>query len=95
MGNGYFATRGCAPEAQTGSVHYPGTYVAGVYNRLTDEIAGSTVENESMVNLPNWLPLTFRIDGGDGSTSITPTCRPTLVTIDLRRAVLTTRIPVL
>ena len=89
MGNGYFATRGCAPEAQTGSVHYPGTYVAGVYNRLTDQIAGSTVENESMVNLPNWLPLTFRIDGGEWFDIDHADLSSYLVTIDLRRAVLT------
>ncbi len=63
-GNGYFATRGAAPEAQADGIHYPGTYAAGVLNRLSTEIAGETVENESMVNLPNWLPLTFRVDGG-------------------------------
>jgi beta-phosphoglucomutase family hydrolase len=63
-GNGYFATRGAAPEARADGVHYPGTYVAGVFNRLASEVAGRTVENESMVNLPNWLPLTFRIEDG-------------------------------
>lgn len=63
-GNGYFATRGAAPEAQADGVHYPGTYAAGVLNRLSTEIAGRTVENESIVNLPNWLPLTFRIERG-------------------------------
>ncbi|MGV9539750.1 trehalose-phosphatase [Nocardia beijingensis] len=65
LGNGYFATRGAAPETVAGAVHYPGTYVAGVYNRLSDEIAGHVIDNESLVNLPNWLPVTFRIDGGD------------------------------
>src|SRR5262249_32331065 len=63
-GNGYIATRGCAPEAQAGDHHHPGTYAAGVYNRLADEISGQKIDNESLVNLPNWLPLTFRIDGG-------------------------------
>jgi alpha,alpha-trehalase len=65
VGNGRFATRGAAPEhrAETGR-HYPGTYVAGLYNRLTDEKAGREIENESLVNLPNWLYLTFRIDDG-------------------------------
>ncbi|MGH2590817.1 MAG: hypothetical protein ACRDGW_08470, partial [Actinomycetota bacterium] len=29
LGNGYFATRGAAPEAAADDVHYPGTYVAG------------------------------------------------------------------
>ena len=65
VGNGYWATRGCAPEADAGPLHYPGTYAAGLYNRLTDEIAGVRIENESLVNLPNWLSLKFRIDGDD------------------------------
>jgi len=45
-------------------VAFPGTYAAGVYNELADVIAGRTIENESLVNLPNWLALTFRINGG-------------------------------
>ncbi len=64
VGNGYFATRGAAPESKAGQIHYPGTYAAGVFNRLEDVIAGTTTDHESLVNLPNWLPLTFRIDGG-------------------------------
>ncbi|MEX1288499.1 MAG: glycosyl hydrolase family 65 protein [Acidimicrobiia bacterium] len=65
IGNGRFATRGAAPEcAADEEVHYPGTYVAGIYNRLTDHKAGREIENESLVNLPNWLPLTFRIEDG-------------------------------
>ncbi|MGY1938428.1 trehalose-phosphatase [Nocardia gipuzkoensis] len=65
VGNGYFATRGAAPESVAGAVHYPGTYVAGVYNRLSDEIAGHVIDNESLVNLPNWLPVTFQIGDGE------------------------------
>jgi HAD superfamily hydrolase (TIGR01509 family) len=34
LGNGYFATRGAAPDEDQDDVHYPGTYVAGCYNRL-------------------------------------------------------------
>jgi trehalose/maltose hydrolase-like predicted phosphorylase len=65
LGNGYFATRGAAPESRADGVHYPGTYVAGCWNRLRDEVAGQAVDNESMVNLPNWLPVTIAVDGGD------------------------------
>jgi len=65
LGNGYFATRGAAPESTAGDVHYPGTYLAGVYNRLTSDVAGHVIENESLVNAPNWLPLSFRIEDGD------------------------------
>lgn len=64
MGNGYFCTRGAAPEADADEVHYPGTYLAGGYNRLESEIHGRIIENEDLVNLPNWLPFTFRHEGG-------------------------------
>ncbi|MFF3200996.1 glycoside hydrolase family 65 protein [Streptomyces sp. NPDC002962] len=63
LGNGCFATRGALPECTADDVHYPGTYVAGCYDRLTTEVAGRSVENEDMVNLPNWLPLRFRLAG--------------------------------
>lgn len=69
LGNGYFATRGAAPECAADSVHYPGTYAAGCYDRLTSEVAGHQVENEDMVNLPNWLPLRIRTGTG---TWLTP-----------------------
>ncbi len=65
LGNGYFAARGAAPNSTANEIHYPGTYLAGGYNRLTTEIGGRLIENEDLVNLPNWLPLTFRIEGGD------------------------------
>ena len=68
LGNGYFATRGAAEEARAGGPHYPGTYLAGGYNRLESEVAGRIVENEDLVNWPNWLCLYFRIQAeGDES----------------------------
>jgi beta-phosphoglucomutase family hydrolase len=65
VGNGYFVTRGAAAEARADELFYPGTYLAGGYNRLTTMIDGRAIEHEDLVNLPNWLPLTFRIDEGD------------------------------
>jgi trehalose/maltose hydrolase-like predicted phosphorylase len=65
LGNGYFATRGAAEESEADEVHYPGTYLAGGYNRRITELAGRAIENEDLVNLPNWLPLTFRPAEGD------------------------------
>src|SRR3546814_16606622 len=64
LGNGYFATRGAFADASADGTHYPGTYVAGLYNRLETPIQDRLVENEDLVNLPNWLPLTFRIEIG-------------------------------
>jgi len=62
LGNGYFETRGAAMWSSADHVHYPGTYLAGGYNRLRTEIAGRVVENEDLVNLPNWLVLQFRVE---------------------------------
>ena len=88
LGNGYFATRGAAVHARADDVHYPGTYLAGGYNRLTTEIAGRAVENEDLVNLPNWLSLTFRIDGGEWFDLRTVALREYRQTLDLRQGVL-------
>jgi trehalose/maltose hydrolase-like predicted phosphorylase len=43
LGNGRFATRGAVPEAEADQVHYPGTYLAGCYDRLTSTVAGHEV----------------------------------------------------
>lgn len=64
LGNGFLASRGASPQAVAGSEHYPGSYLAGCYNRLRSSVAGKTIENESLVNIPNWLPLDFRFDDG-------------------------------
>jgi alpha,alpha-trehalase len=65
LGNGYFATRGAAEEAEADGTHYPGTYLAGGYNRAETELQGRVVENEDLVNFPNWLPLNFCVEDGD------------------------------
>lgn len=65
LGNGYFATRGAGEEASADDVHYPGTYIAGGFNRMKTEISGRMVENEDLVNFPNWLPLNFRPENGE------------------------------
>lgn len=62
VGNGYFGTRGAMPEAVTGPFNYPGTYMAGVYNRLVSKVGDRDTENEDFVNVVNWLPFSFRIN---------------------------------
>lgn len=61
LGNGYFCTRGAFAHAEADEVNYPGTYLAGGYNRLTTNVAGRDIVNEDLVNLPNWLRLRFRV----------------------------------
>lgn len=92
VANGYVGVRGCAPESMADSTHYPGTYAAGVYNRLTDHAAGHTFVNESLVNLPNWLSLTFRIDGGVWFDVGRVDLLEYSQVLDLRRATLTRRL---
>lgn len=65
LGNGYFATRGAFEENEDDDLHYPGTYLACGYNRMKSEISGQVIENEDLVNWPNWLKLTFKPAGGD------------------------------
>jgi trehalose/maltose hydrolase-like predicted phosphorylase/beta-phosphoglucomutase-like phosphatase (HAD superfamily) len=92
VGNGYFVTRGALPEAQADEVNYPGTYVAGLYNRATTEIAGRTVVNEDLVNVPNWLPLSFRIAGGDWFDVASAEVLEHRLELDLRQGTLTRRL---
>ena len=92
LGNGYLGTRGAAPETRADGVHYPGTYLAGVYNRLTSVVAGREVEDEHLVNQPNWLRFDLRIGRGgwwsEGGLEILEERRD----LDMRAGTLTRRV---
>lgn len=88
LGNGYMGTRGALPHTQAGDLHYPGTYLAGVYNRSWSTIEGQDVEIESLVNAPNWLPLTWRIEGGAWLDFNAVTILDYRQELDLKRGVL-------
>ena len=64
-GNGYLCTRGAAEWEEADGVYYPGTYVHGGYNRETTILSSVPVLNEDLVNMPNWLVLQLRIEGGE------------------------------
>ncbi|MBL6455276.1 glycoside hydrolase family 65 protein [Belnapia sp. T6] len=63
LGNGMLLVRASAPWASVEGTHYSGTYRAGCYDPLDQEVNGERLDCEVLVNLPNWLPLTFRIEG--------------------------------
>ena len=65
LGNGFLCARGAFSFEDAGDIHYPGTYLAGGYNRLTTPIADRDVVNEDLVNCPNWLCLSVRPKGGE------------------------------
>lgn len=94
LGNGRFATRAAAPESQADGVHYPGTYAAGVFNRLTDTVDDHRVEHESNVNLPDWQSLRFRAADSDWVSMRSADVRDYVQELDLRRGVLLRRFTV-
>ncbi len=61
VGNGYLGTRGALEETKSGEFNYPGTYIAGLYNRLVSKVGDRNVENEDFVNIPNWLSIEIKI----------------------------------
>jgi beta-phosphoglucomutase family hydrolase len=88
LGNGYFETRAASPGSVADGVHYPGTYLAGGYNRLLTEIEGRTVEQEDLVNLPNWLPIQFRCGAADWFDEQRVTLLDYRQELDLKRGML-------
>lgn len=64
VGNGFFGTRGAMEECLASEKHYPGTYIAGLYNRLTSKVGDRDIENEDFVNIPDWTSTTFKINDG-------------------------------
>ena len=65
VGNGYFGNRGAMEEIRADENHYPGTYIAGLYNRLESPVGDRMIENEDFVNTPNWTIIEFKIDGNE------------------------------
>ncbi|WP_461218627.1 glycoside hydrolase family 65 protein [Lapidilactobacillus salsurivasis] len=53
LGNGYLGWRGAPVLAQYSDDHYPGLYVAGIFNQTTTQVNHRDIVNEDMVNLPN------------------------------------------
>jgi beta-phosphoglucomutase family hydrolase len=60
VGNGFFGTRGALEECDDNGKCYPGTYVAGLYNRLESKVGDRMTTNEDFVNAPNWISVRFR-----------------------------------
>ena len=86
--NGYLGTRGAVPERAADGVHYPGTYLAGCFDRLRTQVDGQLVEHEDLVNAPNWLPLRFHDGSGTWFDPSVCTLLDYEQELDLRRGVL-------
>jgi len=53
LGNGYLGWRGAPVISRYSADHYPGLYVAGVFNQTKTEVNDREVINEDLVNFPN------------------------------------------
>lgn len=84
LANGYLATRGAAADRRFEPWWYPGTYVAGVFDRATTVTAGRIRVDESIVRLPDWLSLAVSPDAATGA----PTVEHDHRLLDMRRGVL-------
>ncbi|MET7772765.1 beta-phosphoglucomutase family hydrolase [Nocardia sp. NPDC005366] len=89
MGNGYWATRAAHPGTTADAIHYPGTYIAGIYNRCTTVIKGWPTETEHMVNAPDWTFLSVRLDDGTELRPGIPEMLSHRQNLDLRTGTLT------
>ena len=88
LGNGYWATRGSCPGTRADDVHYPGTYLAGVYNRVVTDLAGTPFETEHLVNVPDWTFLRVETDQGRLWPPVEDELLDYRQELDLRRGVL-------
>ena len=92
LGNGYVTMRGAFAGSVADEIHYPGSYFAGVYNRLSTNISNRMVENEEIVNFPNLLMLAFRIEGQDWFDPVRGKLLSYRQELDLRKGILVRRI---
>jgi len=56
VGNGYMGVRGASESSPSSDCHYPGTYLAGIFNKLPSKVHGQTIFNNDFVNTPNSAP---------------------------------------
>jgi len=91
VGNGYLGVRGAFEGAHAGETHYPGTYLAGVFNKLITPIAGRPITNNDFVNCPNWLPVEWKVGRGGYDNPLAMELLDYRHVLDLRRAVMERR----
>ena len=88
IGNGYLGTRGAYEGSKASLYHYPGTYLAGIFNKIPSEVHGETIYNNDFVNCPNWLPVEFRICCGSFIDPFDQTILSYRQDLDLQNAVM-------
>jgi len=55
VGNGYMGVRGSFEGVKIkDDTYYPGTYIAGLFNKIPSDVHGKEIFNNDFVNIPNW-----------------------------------------
>ena len=62
LGNGYMGVRGSATESSASKSHYPGIYIAGIYNTLATDVSGKKIFNEEIPNRVNEGDINLEVD---------------------------------
>jgi beta-phosphoglucomutase family hydrolase len=89
MANGYWGTRASYPGTSADATHYPGNYIAGVFNRLKTDLMGKTVETEHMVNIPDWTYVQITPEADHPLVPGSPDLLDYRQELDMRRGLLT------
>src|SRR5699024_10486456 len=89
MANGYWGTRASYPGTVADATHYQGNYIAGVFNRLTTDLMGKTVETEHMVNIADWTSVQVTPEAGNPLLPGSPELVDYHQELDMRRGLVT------
>ncbi|AWB81176.1 HAD family hydrolase [Corynebacterium yudongzhengii] len=85
--NGYWGTRANLPGTVDNGTHYPGSYLAGVFNRVHSDLtdsAGLVLESEHVPNIPDWTYLRVFDDKGAQLMPTTANILDSRLELDLR-----------
>ncbi len=64
VGNGYMGVRGSFEGVKIkNDTFYPGTYIAGLFNKIPSDVHGKEIFNNDFVNIPNWQLIRNKIKG--------------------------------
>lgn len=85
LGNGYLGWRGAPLMSRYNDDHYPGLYVAGIFNQTTTKVNSRDIVNEDPVNFPNPQLLKIKVN----QTEITVPYEKRKATLDLHEGKLT------
>jgi len=89
VGNGYLGVRGAYEGSHyQDDVSYPGTYMAGLFNKLDTPIGGRPITNNDFVNTPNWLPIELALGRRDFDNPLAMELLDYRHRLDMRRGVM-------